>query len=270
LVFFRAEGERVEIDAGGWGTGVVLERLDEVEVGTLTLREAVLAVKLKLSGDNRVLSPAVHVESGLREYEGASIRYRRTFGRRITGIIKNRGGASSDTRFKRVRLVEQARAADHGLKTGLTAEGVERVRESIIGVGIVEWLGAEKLVESLATFKGSAVVYIGIRLYNPDELLARVVEVELDLVRGRTDRLITSELKLLDEVLMRVLGHTTSFIGVKEDVINVKRSSYKRLAVSRGRLRGRGSAGKVRYGPEALINRADVDVNLDLVVLKSN
>ena len=35
LVFFRAEGERVEIDAGGWGTGVVLERLDEVEVGTI-------------------------------------------------------------------------------------------------------------------------------------------------------------------------------------------------------------------------------------------
>ena len=131
-------------------------------------------------------------------------------------------------------------------------------------------MSTESLVESFATFEGSTVVDVGIGLYNPDEFLARVVEVKLDLVRGRTDRLIASELKLLDEVLMRVLGHTTSFIGVKEDVINVKRSSYKRLAVSRGRLRGTGSAGKVRYGPEALINRADVDVNLYLVVLKSN
>ena len=46
LVFFRAESERVEIDAGGWGASVVLERLYKVEVGSLTLGEAVLSVKL--------------------------------------------------------------------------------------------------------------------------------------------------------------------------------------------------------------------------------
>ena len=78
LVFFRAESERVEIDAGVGGAGVVLEWLNEVEVGALTLREAVLSVKLELSGDNRVLSPAVHVEGGFGENEGARVGYKRT------------------------------------------------------------------------------------------------------------------------------------------------------------------------------------------------
>ena len=77
LVLLRAKGERVDVDARVRGAGVRLERLDEVEVGALTLREAVLAVKLELGSDDRVLAPAVHVESGLGEDEGARIRNRR-------------------------------------------------------------------------------------------------------------------------------------------------------------------------------------------------
>ena len=46
LVLFWAKGERVDIDTGVGGTGVVLEGLNKVEVCTFTLREAVLAVKL--------------------------------------------------------------------------------------------------------------------------------------------------------------------------------------------------------------------------------
>jgi hypothetical protein len=48
--------------------------LDPREVGTFTLREAILAVKLELSGDDGVLSPAVHIQRGLREDECAGIR----------------------------------------------------------------------------------------------------------------------------------------------------------------------------------------------------
>ena len=77
LVLLRAKGERVDVDARVRGAGVRLERLDEVEVGALTLREAVLAVKLELGGDDRVLAPAVHVKSRLGEDEGARIRNRR-------------------------------------------------------------------------------------------------------------------------------------------------------------------------------------------------
>ena len=53
---------------------MVLVRLNKVEVCTLALREAILSVKLELSGDNRVLSPAVHVKCSLGKDEGASIR----------------------------------------------------------------------------------------------------------------------------------------------------------------------------------------------------
>ena len=46
LVLLRAERERVNVDAGVRSTRVVLPRLNLVEVGALTLREAVLSVKL--------------------------------------------------------------------------------------------------------------------------------------------------------------------------------------------------------------------------------
>ena len=73
LVLLGAQGEGVHIDARIGGTRVVLEGLDHIEVGTLTLREAVLAVELELRRDARILTPAVHVERRLGEHEGAGI-----------------------------------------------------------------------------------------------------------------------------------------------------------------------------------------------------
>jgi hypothetical protein len=73
-----------------------------------------------------------------------------------------------------------------------------------------------------------------IGLDNPDKLLNGVVKVELNLVTGRTNRLITSELELADEVLVGVLGHSASLVSVKEDVINIERSSNQRLIVGNG------------------------------------
>ena len=52
---------------------MVLEGLDNVEVGSLSLRDTVLSVKLELSGDDGVLTPAVHVEGSLSEDECAGI-----------------------------------------------------------------------------------------------------------------------------------------------------------------------------------------------------
>ena len=53
---------------------MVLVGLNEVKVGSFTLREAVLAVELELGGHDGVLTPAVHGEGGLGENEGAGIR----------------------------------------------------------------------------------------------------------------------------------------------------------------------------------------------------
>ena len=73
LMFLGSQRKGVDVDTSIRGTGVVLERLDNVEVGTLTLREAVLAVELELGSDARILTPAVHVKGGLGKHEGAGI-----------------------------------------------------------------------------------------------------------------------------------------------------------------------------------------------------
>jgi hypothetical protein len=53
-VLLRAKGERINVNTFIRATGVRLVRLDPREVRSFTLRETILAVKLELSGDNRV------------------------------------------------------------------------------------------------------------------------------------------------------------------------------------------------------------------------
>ena len=73
-MFLGSQCERIQVDTGIRGTSVVLPRLNEVEVSSFALREAVLAVKLELGSDDWVLTPAVHVERSLGEDESAGIR----------------------------------------------------------------------------------------------------------------------------------------------------------------------------------------------------
>jgi hypothetical protein len=268
LVLLGAKGEGVHVDTSIGGTGVGLVGLDLVEVGTLTLREAVLAVKLKLGNNNGVKTPAMHVKGSLGKHKGSSIRD----GRNLGGILEP-GMGTSGIRSTSGGVLEKTRAVDEvgGTLDGIrSAEGMEGVGKSIDGISVVEGLGTKGVVKHGTAKKRTAVVNIGIRLDNPYKLLTGVVEVKLNLVGRRTNRLITSELELLNEVLMRVLGHSAALISVKEHVVNVKRSSYKRVVVGiSGLLSGRGGS-KVLDGPQALINGAKVKVDLDLVVLKSN
>jgi hypothetical protein len=268
LVLLRAKCEGVYVDTGIRGTCVVLVGLDNVEVGTLTLGEAVLAVKLKLSGDYRVLTPAVHVEGRLGEYECTGIR---KCGTGSGGCLPGSLGSGSVT--SGIVHLEKTVSSDNTVSTRClvkTTEGVDGVGKSIDGISVVERLSTECLEKGRATLKRSAVVYVLIRLDNPDKLLTGVVEVELNLVGRGTDRLVTGELKLLNEVLVGVLGHLAALISVKEDVVYVKGSSYKRLLVSTAYgLCGR--AGRKRFDcPQALTDGTEVNVNLNLVVLKSN
>jgi len=106
-----------------------------------------------------------------------------------------------------------------------------------------------------------------------------VVEVELDLVGGRTNGLITSELELSNEVLVGVLSKSAALISIKENIVNIERSSNKRLVVGNHSsdrcgnivLSGRVARARIAVegcnGPEALINRADVKVDLNFVIL---
>ena len=79
-----------------------------------------------------------------------------------------------------------------------------------------------------------------------------MVEVEFDFGRSR---FITSELELLNEILVGDLSESTSFIGIEVDVINVE------FSIKRGV--GFGTTEDTAFGSE-------FNVDLDFVVLESN
>jgi len=282
-VFLWPKGERVHVDASVGGTGVVLEGLDDVKVRTFSLRDSVLAVKLELSGDDGVLTPAVHVEGSLSEDECTRVRDKGavvgTTGSSIKDTVVpatdvvSEGGVGGHKAIKGTGHLEDT-TGDEGLGTrglGLTTEDGNRGRESINGIGVVERLGTHNLVQGGVTLQSIAVVNVGIGLDNPDELLAGVVEVDLDLVTGRSDRLITSVLELLNEVLVGVLGHLSALVSIQEDEVNIDRGGNKGLLVGSGDSLGNTSGIRERLNsPQALTNGSEVDVNLDLVVLESN
>jgi len=170
--------------------------------------------------------------------------------------------------------LEKTRCVDEGTSArclDLSTESVDSRRKSIDGISVVERLSSKSAEKNRCRVKGRAVVNVGIRLDDPDEFLARVVEVELNLVGGGTDGFITSELELLNEVLVRVLGHFAALVSVEEDVVDVEGGSNKGLLVGGGDRDSSGTRlAQCLDSPQAFTNRAEVNVNLDLVVLESN
>jgi hypothetical protein len=151
---------------------------------------------------------------------------------------------------------------------------MDSVGKSINSVSVVEGLSTKNLVKELAAFKRRTIVDVLIWLDNPNEFLNGVVKVELDLVGRRTNGLITGELKLLNKVLVGILSHTSALIGVQEDIVDVEGCSNQRLVISGVDTTtfGKIATGAVKRtdSPQALINRTNIEVNLDFVILKSN
>jgi hypothetical protein len=138
-------------------------------------------------------------------------------------------------------------------------EGLDQVEVSTIAlskavVAVELELGGGDGVD--ATVREVDPVAVAIGDDAPDQLLARMVKVELDAVGGAGDGLVTSELQLLDQVLVRELSEAAALISVQEDVVNPQGDILQVTADGT-----RGSA--VGLGLE-------VDVDLDLVVLQSN
>jgi hypothetical protein len=156
----------------------------------------------------------------------------------------------------------------------VSTKSVDSVGKSIDGISVVKGLSAEEPVKKLVAVERRTVVNVLIGLDNPDELLNGVVKVELDLVGRRADRLVTSELKLLDKILMGVLSHTPALISVEEDVVNIERGSDQRLVVGGVNAATVGSvagaAAERADGPQALIDGTNIEVNFDLVILKGD
>ena len=253
LVLLRAESKRVDVDAGVWGAGVAEEGLDKVEVRAFTLRETVLAVELELGSDDWVLAPTVEAEGSLGEDEGASIRHvgfrsrthsglrhevRLSVVRGRTSHVPNVVTRNVYIRIDCTSVLEEAIRGDEIEVVGatlasLTSDGVrttervDRIREGIDRIGVVEWLGTKHAVENGVRLKGGTVVHVRVWLDDPDEFLDGVVKVKLDLVGGRADRLIARKLELINEVLVGVLGHTAALIRVEEHVVHEEGSRYE-------------------------------------------
>jgi len=88
---------------------------------------------------------------------------------------------------------------------------------------------------------------VGVTLDNPHELLARVVEVQLELVARGRDGLTARELEHVDQVLVADLGELATLVRVEVDVVDVEGrgdqvagrdavADYVDVGVLRGRL----------------------------------
>jgi len=297
-MLFGPERKRVNVDTSVRGAGVVLVRLDEVEVSSFALREAILAVKLELSGDDRVHTPAVKRKRSLGKNESTGIRNSRVLeriaafmeaGSKVGLIVAGADSASSLTLLPPVSirdinstsLSKETRTVDEGASSLgnriMATKSVDSIGEGINSISVVEGLSTKEPIQKLVAVKRRTVVNVLVRLDNPNELLNGVVEVELDLVGRRTDRLITSELELLNKVLVGILGHASALISVQEDVVDVEGGSDEGLVVGSidtaagTRSTGVGIAAAERAdGPQALIDGTNIEVNLDLVVLKGD
>jgi len=281
LVLLRLEGEGVHADArGSRRAAVVLVRLHVREVTSLTLSEAVLAVELQLGDLNRALARATRarVEDDLREQvvgrvlEQVHLVIARGVEVRVqpARAVERRTNRNTQTRDVRALVAARETGRRHravGSDTRLAAEGTagEHVHDHTLRrevVGVVERLAAV----DLGDVRGGRLRAVNERvtLAHPDQLLHRVVEVQLDLVRARRDRLGTRELQLLDEVLVRLLSEAATLLRVQVDVVDVERRGRERLDRRRDRAR---AAELVVAAVGPLL---ELHVDADLVVLEGD
>jgi hypothetical protein len=144
--------------------------------------------------------------------------------------------------------------------------GVTRVEDGAIPpVRVVEGLLALPGVDG-----GSIAGEERVALDNPDKLLARVVEVELDLVGRGRDGLGASELELLDEVLVGDLGEAPALISIEVDVIDIERGRDE-AGVGNAVADGvGGNTSAVGVVPAEIAELVELELDLDLVVLEGD
>ena len=264
LVLLGAERERVHVNTRRRRAAVVLVRLDLVEVRTLTLREAVLAVELELTDFNRVLALAADIR--VKDDLGKKVvdtRAELKSARVVNRISTNNRRKLSWPLAKRCRnLIRLANTCTSICSTrGLREERHDdTLRREVI-----------RVVEGLRTTNRgnpwvarARAVYERVALDYPEKLLNGVVKVELDLVRRRRDRLGTRVLDLLNEVLVALLGEAAALLRVEVDIVNIDRRGGKRLGRESPRRTNR------RLVVLAVLPRLEVNVDANLVVLEGN
>ena len=127
---------------------------------------------------------------------------------------------------KPVVAVQLDQGSDHGVATGHALHAGHAVtgfqNGAVPEVGVVERLLALPGVDLRVIAR-----HVAVALHHPDELLARVVEVQLDLVGGGGDGLAASELEGVDQVLVGHLGELAALVSVQVDVVHVQGGSHQ-------------------------------------------
>ena len=243
------QGKRVHVDAHRRCARVVLERLHDAEVASLALREAVLAVELELGNLHRVLALALdsREEDDLREQVVRRVLKHKLLvvtagvevGVKPRGTTQRRALRETKAREVRARRTVRRSSGNHeccigaGQDATALASGERAAREDVHHdalrgevVRVVERLHAVDLLDGHQVRRA---VNVRVTLNDPHQLLHRVVEVQLDLVGRRRDGLSASELELLNQVLVRLLGEAATLLRVQVDVVNVQRRGRERL-----------------------------------------
>ena len=150
--------------------------MDKIEVSAHALRETVVTIELELGREDRVettvlADPLYGVSTG--ETGGAWV---------ARGVLGRAAWCDKDD------------------ISAIWVRWVTAEWGGIFGISVIEPLLSA----------GGRVKENGILLDNPDKFLTWVIEVELDLVADARDRFVTSELNLLNEVLVRDLGETSA------------------------------------------------------------
>ena len=206
-MLLRLEGKRVHVDADSWDVGVVLVRLNQVEVVAVANLEAVVAVELEERGDDWVLTGhALDASDGVTRLEHGAV--------------------------PPVRVVERL----------LTLPWVD---------------------------DGIVARDVRVALDDPHELLAWVVEVQLQLVGRRGDGLRARVLEDVDQVLVRDLGELAALIRVEVDVVDIERRG-RQTALANAVANGVGVGRAVRVVPAQVVQGLELVVDAHLVVLERN
>ena len=264
LVLLGLESERVHVDAGRGHVGVVLVRLNEVEVTAFAFAETVVAIELELDGLEAVLTLVEQRKTAVPRVGGVCSVCSECICIGCVGVdARSRdlaavGGTSRWTKeWKRC-------CVPHGSSVGTTHTPAKRIRRSASEVGLVYLVSeVEPLLTSNTRIAHTISQSVLMRLSDPHKFLARVVEVELDLVASRVDTFLSRELKLFNKVFVRHLSKPTTFIGVKVDVINVEGGGLEVETAADVLLVSSDS-------PVAVLGLVELEVDLDFVVLKGN
>lgn len=230
LMLLGAQSEGVHVDTARGHVLVVLVGLDQVEVLAVADGEAVVTVELEESlGDG--------VGSVLEGHGDVD----------VVGTTAGNTGHGTSKEVSRLGGEE----GSVGLASGSSgASSTGDLVGVVIGIGVVEPL----------LTPGGRVLNVIVRLTYPHQLLRWMVKVQLELVVGVGGGLVTSELQLLDQVLVGDLGEPPALIGIQVDVVHEERA---------GRDGGNGDVGHGGGGdtagngacPVAVLGVVDLEVN---------